>query len=125
MSDNHATVAKAPRTNEQLSAADKDAKTHALIAYALMCCGFFTGITFIAGVIWAYVKKGDALNTPFYDHYNNLTTTFWVSLVLSVIGGLTAIFVVGYFIALVAGIYTLFKLIKGLARLTSNRAYNG
>ncbi|CDT54898.1 DUF4870 family protein [Vibrio sp. 10N.222.51.C8] len=110
--------------NTGLSEKDKNAKTHAIIAYALMLLGFFTGISFLAGGIWGIVKKSDAQGTVFADHYDNITKTFFVSIVLTIIGALTAVFVIGYVVLLVAAIYTLWKLIAGLAKITSDKSFN-
>ncbi len=107
----------------ELTETDKNAKTHAIIAYALMLLGFFTGISFLAGGIWGMVKKSDAKGTIFADHYDNITKTFFVSLVLTIIGAVTAVFVIGYVILLVAAIYTLWKLIAGLAKITSDKSF--
>lgn len=110
--------------NSGLSEQDKNAKTHAIIAYALMLLGFFTGISFLAGGIWGIVKKSDAQGTIFADHYDNITKTFFVSIVLTFIGALTAVFIIGYVVLLVAAIYTLWKLIAGLAKITSDKSFN-
>lgn len=107
-----------------LSETEKNAKTHAIVAYALMLLGFFTGISFLAGGIWAMVKKSDAQGTVFADHYDNIIKTFWVSIVLSIVGFLTVVFVVGYVVLLVAFVYTLWKLIAGLAKITSDKGFN-
>ncbi|TKG22340.1 hypothetical protein FCW05_01595 [Vibrio lentus] len=110
--------------NSGLSEQDKNAKTHAIIAYALMLLGFFTGISFLAGGIWGIVKKSDAQGTMFANHYDNITKTFFVSIVLTIIGALTAVFIIGYIVLLVAAIYTLWKLIAGLAKITSDKSFN-
>ncbi|HAS24374.1 hypothetical protein BCT47_05285 [Vibrio splendidus] len=110
--------------NTGLSEKDKNAKTHAIIAYALMLLGFFTGISFLAGGIWGIVKKSDAQGTVFADHYDNITKTFFVSIVLTIIGALTAVFIIGYVVLLVAAIYTLWKMIAGLAKITSDKSFN-
>ncbi|MGF1800139.1 DUF4870 family protein [Vibrio gigantis] len=110
--------------NTGLSEKDKNAKTHAIVAYALMLLGFFTGISFLAGGIWGIVKKSDAQGTVFADHYDNITKTFFVSIVLTIIGALTVVFVIGYVVLLVAAIYTLWKLIAGLAKITSDKSFN-
>ncbi|MFA0086607.1 DUF4870 family protein [Vibrio sp. E150_011] len=107
-----------------LNAAEQSAKNHAIIAYALMLLGFFTGISFLAGGIWGFVKKADAQNTRFYDHYENITKTFIISIVLSIVGAMTLVFVVGYFILIGVAIYTLFMLVKGLARVTSDKSFH-
>jgi len=45
------------------SSYDDAAKNNALIAYGLMILGLFTGILWLVGIIWAMVKKGDAVNS--------------------------------------------------------------
>lgn len=108
-----------------LSAREEAAKTNALIAYGLMVLGLFTGIFWIVGAIWAMVKKGDAQGTRFEDHYSNITKVFWLGLILSIIGVILAFVVIGYFVLLFVWIWSVFKIVKGLANLTSNKAYAG
>jgi len=107
-----------------LTVQDEMAKTNAIIAYGLMILGLFTGIFWIIGAIWAMIKKSDAQNSVFEDHYTNIIKTFWWGVALSVVGLLLAFFVVGYFILLATWIWSIFKIVKGLARITSNKAYN-
>ena len=84
-------------TQQSLSFTERDqnAKTNAIIAYVLLLVGFFTGLVFIIGGIWAMVKKSDAQGTIFADHYDNIIKTFWVSLILGVIGWLTVVLLFG------------------------------
>ena len=100
------------------------AKTNALIAYGLMVIGLFTGIFWIIGVVWAMVKKEDAKGTIFEDHYSNIIKTFWWGFILTIIGVMLAFMVVGYFIIIAVFIMSIYKIIKGLAKITSNKAYN-
>ena len=109
---------------QSLSTKDDAAKTNALIAYGLMVVGMFTGIFWIVGAIWAMVKKGDAQGTIFEDHYSNIIKTFWWGLGLSILGLILAFFVIGYFILLAVWIWSIYKVVKGLAKITSNKAYN-
>ena len=100
-------------------------RTHTIITYALLTLGCFTGgLLSIAGVIWAYVKRGEAKGTIFESHMSNAIKTFWVGVVLAIVGFLTAMFVVGYLILLAAVIYTLYKYVKGLIKVLDNKAYN-
>ncbi|QPG05454.1 hypothetical protein IT774_15370 [Salinimonas marina] len=110
--------------SQPLSSKDDAAKTNALIAYGLMIAGLFTGILWIVGAIWAMVKRGEAQGTPFEDHYTNIVNTFWWGLGLSIVGVILAFVVVGYFILLGVWIWSIYKIIKGLAKITSNKAYN-
>jgi uncharacterized membrane protein len=107
-----------------LSNKDDEAKKNALIAYGLMGVGLFTGIFWIIGAIWAMVKKDDAAGTLFEDHYSNIIKIFWWGLGLSIIGFVLIFFVVGYFVLLAVWCWSVFKLIKGFAKITSNKPYN-
>ncbi|PSU31504.1 DUF4870 family protein [Photobacterium aquimaris] len=110
--------------NSTMTPKDQAAKTNALIAYGLMVAGFFTGIAWIIGGIWAMVKKDEAVGTIFEDHYSNIIKTCWWGLGLFIVSFVLAFVVVGYFLAIAVFIWCLFKIIKGLAKLTSNKAYN-
>lgn len=107
-----------------LSEENAKSKTNAIIAYALMVLGLFTGVLWIVGAIWAMVKRGDAKGTLFEDHYTNIIQTFWWSFGLSVLGIVLAIFVVGYFIIVGVWFWSVFKVVKGLARITSDKPYS-
>lgn len=108
-----------------LSQADERAKTNALIAYVLMLVGLFTGIFWLIGGIWAIVKREEARNTLFADHYDNISTTFWWVIGLSILGGILTILGIGILILIITGIWGVFRVVKGLAKLTSNKPYQG
>lgn len=101
----------------------EEAKTNALVAYILMAIGIFTGIFWLIGAIWAMVKKEDAKNTLYYEHYSNIISTFWWGLLWTVIGLLTWVLVIGKFIVFIAWIWSVYRIIKGLALITSNKPY--
>lgn len=120
MSDiQEATLAPRP-----LSAKDESAKQNALISYVLMVIGIFTGIFWIVGAVWAMVKKGEAQGSIFEDHYSNIVKTFWWGLGFSILGFILVFVFVGYFILLAVWIWSIFKVVKGLAKITSNKAYS-
>lgn len=101
----------------------ENAKNNALASYVLMAIGIFTGIFWFIGAIWAMVKKEDAINTPYYDHYTNIVKTFWWGLLWTVIGILTWMMFIGGFIVFIVWIWSIYRIIKGLARITSNKPY--
>jgi len=107
-----------------LSNKDDAAKTNALIAYGLMVAGFFTGIFWVIGMIWTMIKRDDAIGTLFEDHYSNIANTFWWGLGFSIIGFVLAFLLVGYFVLLAVWLWSLYKIIKGFAKITSNKPYN-
>ncbi len=108
-----------------LSEHEQQAKTHAMIAYILMLLGYFTGFLSLVAFIWALIKKSDAKGTPFEDHYSNVIKTFVVAVIGSIVGVFTLFFVVGYFILLGVFIWTLYRLIKGVIRLSDNKSFYG
>tara|TARA_R110001592_G_scaffold67059_1_gene205835 strand:- start:9811 stop:10164 length:354 start_codon:yes stop_codon:yes gene_type:complete len=110
-------------SNTPLSSQDDEAKTHALIAYALMLTGLVTVVFWLVGGIWAMVKKSDIEGSRFSDHYDNLISTFWWGIFWAVVGGILSLLVVGYFMLGILWLWALYRLIKGLAKLTSNRPY--
>ncbi|MGB0895419.1 MAG: DUF4870 family protein [Parashewanella sp.] len=111
--------------NLPLSDYDSNAKTHALIAYVLMGLGLLTGIFWFVGFIWAMVKKADATQSIFQDHYKNICSVFVWGLIFSLIGIVTVWFFVGWFILFAVFIWTIYRLVKGVANLTSNRPFSG
>jgi uncharacterized membrane protein len=56
------------------------------VVYVLYLLGLFHGITLIIGLIMAYVLRGSA-GPANYSHYTYLIRTFWISLLVGLIGG--------------------------------------
>lgn len=112
-----------PNVETTLSSKEDAAKTNALIAYCLMIAGLFTGIFWIIGAVWAMVKRPDASATRFEDHYSNIVKTFWWGLGLSILGALFAVVLIGYLLLIGVWIWSIYRIVKGLAQLTSNRPF--
>ncbi|WP_089110862.1 DUF4870 family protein [Vibrio casei] len=110
-------------TVEALSPLDQRVKKNGLIAYALMGLGVFTGLAFIAAIIFAYATREEAKQSKFADHYSNIIKTFWISFCVFIVGCITAVLVIGYFIILVNFLYVIIKVAKGAARLNSDKPY--
>lgn len=113
------------RSNRSLSIADDAAKTSALIGYVLMILGMFTGVFWLIGAIWTMVKRSEAEGTLFEDHYINIISTFWWVLGVSIVGFILAFFIVGYFVLFVVWVWSIYRIINGLAKITSNKPYAG
>lgn len=109
---------------QPLSAKEQEAKSNAFIAYTLLALGFFTGVTFIAGGVWAYLKRKDCSGTRFDDHYSNIIKVFWVGVVGGIIGFITTPFLIGIPVLIGIYIYNIVKIVKGFSTLTSNKSYS-
>jgi uncharacterized membrane protein len=106
------------RTAEQLASL----KTLTMVVYALQVLSVFVGITAIVGVIINYVKRDDAAGTLYASHFDWQIRTFWWGLVWSVIGFvLLFAFGLGLLVWFVAGIWALYRVIKGFIKLNDNQ----
>lgn len=93
-------------------------KGTATLVYALYALSFIFGITYIAGVIVAYIKRDDARGSYVQSHFSYQIRTFWWSFLWAIIGIVTFYFVIGIFILIANGIWVIYRLIKGWMRLS-------
>jgi uncharacterized membrane protein len=106
------------KTAEQLASL----KTLTMVVYALQVLSVFVGITAIVGVIINYVKREDAAGTVYESHFDWQIRTFWWGLVWTVIGFvLLFAFGLGLLVWFVAGIWALYRVIKGFIKLNDNQ----
>ena len=106
------------RTAEHLASL----KTLTMVVYALQVLSVFVGITAIVGVIINYIKREDAAGTLYESHFDWQIRTFWWGLVWSVIGFvLLFAFGLGLLVWFVAGIWALYRVIKGFIKLNDNQ----
>ncbi|MBX3496054.1 MAG: hypothetical protein KF769_07425 [Parvibaculum sp.] len=84
----------------------------AKLVYILYFIGFVIGITAIAGVIVAYLKRGEATAAA-ASHLTYLIRTFWIGILFAVIGGITTFILIGVLILLATLVWLLIRLIKG------------
>ncbi|MBR7889138.1 hypothetical protein J9B83_09310 [Marinomonas sp. A79] len=102
---------------------EDNAKSNVVVAYVCMLLGIFTGVFWLIGAIWAMVKINEARGTLYEDHYVNIISTFWWGIFLTVVGLVLALFFVGYFVLLGVWLWSIFRMVKGIARATSNQSY--
>jgi uncharacterized membrane protein len=121
-----------------------NARTFALIGYALFIAAFMNGITAIVGVVLAYIKRDEVRGTIWESHFNNLIGVFWTAFVAGIL--LLAAFAAGVFgivaasehnsfngavallpLAGIAGvlfvIWYLYRCIKGLMRAIDGQSF--
>jgi uncharacterized membrane protein len=84
------------------------------LVYILYFISFVTGgLTAIAGVIVAYLKRGESTPAA-VSHLTFLIRTFWISLLFSVVGAITTFLIIGFLILLATVVWALIRLIKGI-----------
>ena len=86
-----------------------------LIIYALYALSWVLGgIPAIVAIVLNYLKREDAAGTLYESHFNWQIRTFWWSLGWAVLGAITLLIGVGFVILLVAGIWSIYRMVKGL-----------
>ena len=96
--------------------------SYVYVIYALFALGIFGLVPAIGGVIMAYAKRNELRGTIYFDHLQFLLKTFWITLIFSIIGYFTLIFLIGFPILLLTfGWYT-FRVVSSFLRLRENRA---
>lgn len=89
-----------------------DDKTLLWVAYACMALGFVNGFTAIAAVVIAYIKRKDS--APWIaTHYTFLIRTFWVGVVVGMIGALLTLVLIGFVVLFALAIWTIVRLVRG------------
>ncbi|MBX3508968.1 DUF4870 family protein [Parvibaculum sp.] len=84
----------------------------AKLVYILYFVSVAAGITAIAGVIVAYLKRGEATATA-ASHFTFQIRTFWIGLLFGVVSALTLIIGIGFLLGFATLIWFLVRAIKG------------
>ena len=96
-----------------------------VLSTAFIVTAFLTGWPSIIAVIINYVKRGDARGTWLDSHFSWQLRTFWYAAVWVVLGGMLILTVVGIPVAWVllvaAGIWVLYRIIRGWIALAEAR----
>jgi len=98
-------------------------KTIVTVVYALQAFGLLLPVVlpWIVGVVIDYVKREDATGTWLESHFRWQIRTFWWSLLWAVIGGVLLLVLIGWLVLAVAGVWVLYRIVKGWLRLAEQR----
>ncbi len=102
----------------------ESAKTLATVVYALQAVSFFVGITAIVAIVINYVKIDDIRGTWLESHFRWQMRTFWFGLLWGVIGAITFILIIGWFILAADAIWVIYRIVKGWLRLNDGKEVN-
>jgi uncharacterized membrane protein len=92
------------------------------IIYALYAASLISGsVTGIIAIIVNYVKREDVVGTIYQSHFRWQIRTFWYSLLWFVIGGSTVWIIIGFPILAVAGIWYIYRIVKGWLYLAESK----
>ncbi|OQX33372.1 MAG: hypothetical protein B0D91_14555 [Oceanospirillales bacterium LUC14_002_19_P2] len=98
-----------------------ESRTPAHVSYALIALNIPTAFPMLVAVIMAYVYRARTDDALLYSHYTWQIRTFWINLLLAIIGlGLTLL-LIGYLVLFLNQLYLLYRLVVGWYRLSQER----
>lgn len=93
---------------------------------AFIVTAFFAGWPSLLAVILTYLKRDDVKGTYLESHLRWTLRTFWFALLWIIIGAVPFVTVIGIPLAILiwvgAGLWVLYRIIRGLKRLSSEEA---
>ena len=92
------------------------------LIYILYLLSLIFGVTSLVGLVMAYINKGDAPEWV-QSHYRFQIRTFWIGLLLGVIGFFTAAFVVGILILVFLFVWWIARCVKGMKYISEGSAH--
>jgi uncharacterized membrane protein len=93
------------------------------VVWVLYLATLLTGsLTAWIGIIIAHIKRGDASSHEAYENYTYAIYTFWGTVIATLVGVALTVIGLGYFIILGAGLWFIYRSIKGLLRTNDNRS---
>ena len=97
-----------------------------LMTPAFIVTAFLTGWPSLIAVVLSYVKRGDARGTFLESHFRWQIRTFWFALLWLLVALLLSLTLIGIPLALllagIAGIWVLYRVVRGWLNLNERRA---
>lgn len=100
---------------------EKSLKTLTTVVYALQAAGFLVGITWIVAVVIDYVKRDEAKGTWLESHFSWQIRTFWWGLAWAVVGAITFLILIGWFILAADTVWIIYRIVKGWLYLNDGK----
>jgi uncharacterized membrane protein len=92
------------------------------LIYILYLLSLIFGITSLVGLVMAYINKGDAPEW-LQSHYRFQIRTFWIGLLIGVIGAATAVFMVGILFLVFLFVWWIVRCVKGMKYIADGNAH--
>jgi len=121
MKNNTFTKTETPMKNVVSREAEQSAITLTTVIYALYAASYFVGITAIVAIVMNYVKRDDVVGTFLESHFRWQIRTFWFGVFWGVLGAITFVFIIGWFVLIADGIWIIYRIVKGWLRLNDGK----
>jgi uncharacterized membrane protein len=121
MQNSNFTKVETPMKNLATTEAEQSAITLTTVIYALYAASYFVGVTAIVAIVMNYVKKDDVAGTFLESHFRWQIRTFWFGVLWGVLGTITMMFIIGWFVLIANGIWIIYRIVKGWLRLNDGK----
>ena len=98
-----------------------DTSSMAKLVYILYLIGLVSGLTALVGVVIAYINKNES-SEWLKSHYQYQIRTFWIGLLMIVIGVVLSMVLVGLLLLLFFYVWGIIRSIKGFQALERKQA---
>ena len=95
----------------------------AKIIYGLYAVGYLVALTTLAGVVYAYLSRGK--NVVLDTHLRFQIRTFWISLLLAVIGMVTMMVGIGFLVWAFLAVWGLIRVVSGFLLANDGKPISG
>ena len=96
-------------------------KTLTWVIYGLYAASFLLGITSIVAIILNYVKRGDVAGTYLESHFTWQIRTFWIGVIVAIVGALLMLVLVGWLVWLADMVWVIYRLVVGGLKLSESQ----
>ena len=100
------------------SVSDKSLTSLIYLFYAL---SLVLGVTALVAIVMNYVKRDDVRGTWLESHFRWQIRTFWFSLLWGLLGVITFLLIVGWFILIADLLWFIYRIVKGWIRLNDGK----
>ncbi|MCL6269100.1 hypothetical protein M3P05_03975 [Sansalvadorimonas sp. 2012CJ34-2] len=95
------------------------------VSYALMAVSVFTAFPILIAMIVAWINKNKSFDPMLIAHYQWQIRTFWINLLIWLVGLVSIFFLVGYLILFLNQVWLVYRVAIGWYRLANNQFPNG
>jgi uncharacterized membrane protein len=95
-------------------------KTLVWVAYGAMALAFVNGFSSVITVVIGYVKRNEV--PPWLaTHYTFLIRTFWITLVVGLVGVILTVVLVGFLVLPALAVWIIVRLVRGAIWLSEDK----
>lgn len=103
------------------SSGNDQLKQYTLIIYILYAASIIVGLTSIAAIIMNYIKRAEVQGTWLESHFEWQIKTFWITLIVAIVGALLSFILIGIPILFAITIWFIYRIVKGLIVFVDNK----